>query len=199
MTADPDDSAVLFAKAKAGDRDAYDRMFGRAADRALHYIRLRLGRKLRADYDSLDVLQETYLEAHRAFGGYEHRDDAGFARWLCAIAERKIHGLADHAGAKKRRPAGEREHLSGIIENAHSAAGPATMAERAERYAKLEQALDRLEPAERDALVLRYFAGMALDEIAGALGTPETTVRRTIARAAVRLGTMLAALKDSAS
>ena len=57
----------LMAKARAGHRDAADQLFARAADRVLLYVRMRLGVALRARVDAMDVLQETFLHAQRAW------------------------------------------------------------------------------------------------------------------------------------
>jgi hypothetical protein len=39
----------LVAAAKGGDREAYDRLFARAAERALLFVRLRMGPRLRCE------------------------------------------------------------------------------------------------------------------------------------------------------
>ena len=99
-------TADLVARARAGDRDAYDRLFALAADRVLLFLRVRLGPELAARVEPMDVLQETYVEALSGFARFEYRGDDTFARWLCRIAENKLHGLAKFHGAQKRRSAG---------------------------------------------------------------------------------------------
>lgn len=191
------DTMMLVQEAKGGRREAYDLLFGRAADRVLAFIRLRLGEKLRAEHDSLDILQEAYLDAHRDFSRFECKDDGSFARWLCAIAEQTIRTLANRAAAAKRRAPGEREHLSAVIEHARSIAGPASLAAHRERIDALGRALDQLDEPDRRILLLRFFADMTTAEISASVGIPETSVRRALARATVTLGTRLAALRDS--
>ena len=61
----------LLASARTGDREACDRLFARAADRLQLYVRLRLGERLRARVDSMDVLQEAFLHAHRDVGSFD--------------------------------------------------------------------------------------------------------------------------------
>lgn len=181
----------LVRLAKAGDRDAYDRLFGAAADRVLAFIRLRLGKKLRADQDSLDVLQEAYLAAHRAFSTFESGDSKAFFRWLCQIVETTIRGLADFAGAAKRRAPGERERLSAVIDRARSMSGPASQAMKKDDHRQLADALETLDPANREIVLLRFFVGLSTDVIAATIDLPETTVRRTCAKAVLRLGDLL--------
>src|SRR6185503_10965074 len=160
-------TAQLLDRAKAGDADAYNRLFALAADRLLLFIRLRLGEALRAKLDSMDVLQEAYLEAHRHLARFEHREDGAFARWLCRIAENRIRGLADHHGAKKRTTPGEAGAASRALELARNPqTGPLTAVARREGRERLARAMERLEAEEREVLLLRHFEERPIEEIA---------------------------------
>ncbi len=186
------DTASLLQRARAGDRDAADVLFARAADRVLLYVRLRLGRALRAEVDSMDVLQETYAAAIEDLDRFEMRGDGAFPRWLCRIAENRIRGLADRRGAKKRSPGGGRLPVSDVLDRvAAQGSGPATRAERIEGRERLASALDRLEDDERLAILLRHFEGRTFDAMAAALGTSASGARRILGRAMARLGSAL--------
>lgn len=184
-------TAALVAKAKDGDQEAYDHLFATAAERALLFIRLRLGGRLRENVESMDVLQDAYLDAYQAFDRFEYRDDDAFAKWLCRIIENKIRGLADHHGAKKRQPPGKPVQISAIVEKAKSMTGPATAVGRLENKQKLAAALGELEGEEREALLLRFFQDRTVDEIANLLGRSPTGTRRLLGRATARLGGLL--------
>lgn len=185
-------TAVLVARAKAGDRAAYDGLFALAADRARLFARLRLGRALREKLDVEDVIQEAYLEAHRAFPAFRYQGDGAFTRWLCRIIENRIRGLADHHGAKKRQAPQGFARVSRIEEQvAASRTGPQTAVLRGERRERLVAAMDRLEEAEREALLLRFFQDRTIDEIAHVLGKSPSAARRLLGRATLRLGTLL--------
>jgi RNA polymerase sigma factor (sigma-70 family) len=56
----------------------------------------------------------------------------------------------------------------------------------------LDDALDRLNRADRDALVLRYFSQRSLAEVGATLGTNEDAARKRISRALAKLRTLLA-------
>ena len=156
------------------------------------FIRLRLGGRLRAELDSLDVLQETFVEAHRAFERFVCRDDDAFARWLCCLAENRIRGLADHHGAKKRRPKGARRPVTAVLEEAQqSQTGPITAAARSEGRAALAEALEGLEEDARELILLRHFQGRSLAEIATLTEGSQSGVRRQIGRAQRALGRAL--------
>ena len=181
-------TARLVERARAGDREAYDQLFARAADRVLWFIRLRLGPRLRERLDSMDVLQESYVEAHRAFDRFEYRDDDSFFRWLCRLVENRIRGLADHFGAQRRSP-GEVVPVSRVLEKLRaSGPGPATLTAQSEQRERLADALEHLETDEREALLLHHFQERSVQEIADLLGKSPSSVRRLLGRATVRLG-----------
>jgi RNA polymerase sigma-70 factor (ECF subfamily) len=169
----------LWQRARTGDREAYDLLFRRHADRALLFIRARLGPKLREKVESVDVLQDAYLAAHRDFDGFVYTDEDAFLRWLCRIIDHRIRDLGDHFAALKRQPA----------DLPHSApTGPVTALERAEHQSRVAQALDALEEDHRQVLLLRYFEGLSALETGQRMGRSAGAVRKLAARALAELG-----------
>lgn len=190
----PHDAAtvVLIRQANAGDREAYDQLFAQAAERLRLYLKVRLGTVLREKEDTCDLLQETYLAAHKAFGKFEDRGQGSFVRWLCQIAENCIRARADYHGADKRRPKAELERASQVLDRITAGTlGPVSRAARAEGRSKLAAAMAELPRDERQAMLMRHFEGLQIDAIAQALGTSETSTRRLLGRATVRLGSVL--------
>ena len=184
-------TARLVERARDGDREAYDQLFARAANRVQWFIRMRLGPRLRERLDSMDVLQESYVEAHRAFERFEYRDDDSFFHWLCRLVENRIRGLADHYGAQRRSP-GEVVPVSRVLDKLRaSGAGPATLAAQSEQRERLAAAMAHLETEEREALLLRHFQERSVEEIGDLLGKSPSSVRRLLGRATVRLGARL--------
>ncbi|MCA8964046.1 MAG: sigma-70 family RNA polymerase sigma factor [Planctomycetes bacterium] len=173
--------------------DAFDTRFADAAERLHLFLRVRTGQALRAHEDSFDLLQETYLAARKAFGGFEDRGDGAFVRWLCRIAENCVRARADHHGAQKRRPPAELERVSQLLSRiAAGTLGPATRAERQEQRERLASGLAQLPREEREVFVMRHFEGLELDAIASRIGSSATSVRRLLGRASLRLGEQLA-------
>lgn len=191
-SAAPPPTVALIERARAGDREAYDRLFALAFERARLFVRMRLGPALRTKLDSRDVLQEAYVEAHRAFERFEYRGPGSFTKWLCRIIENRIRGLADHHGAKKRTPPGGHAHASRILERLEaSTAGPATRVARHDANERLLAGMDELADEQREVLLLRFFQDRTIDEIASLTGHSATTARRLLGRAAVALGAVL--------
>ncbi len=188
------DTQALVERARGGDREAYEDLFARAAEGALLFARLRLGPRLRERLDSLDVLQEAYLEAHRAFERFEPRGEGSFARWLCRIIENRIRGLADHHGAKRRNAPGSVSPVSRVIERLRGAVtDPGAAAARSEERSRLAAALEDLSEDAREIVLLRVFAGRTLDEIATATARSRNGVRRRLGVATARLGGLITA------
>ncbi|HVR75013.1 MAG TPA: sigma-70 family RNA polymerase sigma factor [Planctomycetota bacterium] len=172
----------LFEKARAGDRQAYDRLFALHADRALMYIRARLGPRLRESVESQDVLQDAYLVAHRDFERFEYTDDDSFRRWLCRIIENRIRDAGDYFGALKRQP----------VEIPKSdPTGPGTGLERVEHREKVLLALERLGDDHRQVLLLRYFEGLTAEGAGERMGRTAGAVRKLTARALAEMGRVL--------
>jgi RNA polymerase sigma-70 factor (ECF subfamily) len=185
-------SAELVVRAQAGEAQAYDQLFALAADGVLFYIRLRLRPPLSLRVEPLDVLQEAYLQALESFERFEYRGEGAFTKWLCRISERVLAGLADHHGARKRRPAGAREPLSRVLERvAQSGVSPSELAVRKEELQRLSRSLEELDEEERDALILRYVAGERIEDVAKKLDRSPSAVRRLLGRAMARLGGLL--------
>ncbi len=191
----PDQDAVtaaLVLRAREGDREAYDRLFERAAPRALQFVRLRLGAALRGRVEEVDVLQDAYLDAHAAFPRFRFQGPGSFSRWLCRIIENRIRGLADFHGAAKRRPPGGDVRISQVVERACSPApGPSTAADGNDRQRRLAGALLALPEDQREVLLLRFFQDRSVDDIAHLTGQSPSSVRRVVGRATARLGALL--------
>jgi RNA polymerase sigma-70 factor (ECF subfamily) len=170
---------TYYEKARAGDREAYNRLFALHMDRALFFIRARLGPRLREKLESQDVLQDAYLAAHRDFENFEYTDEGSFTRWLCRIIENRICDLGDYFGAHKRQ--------SVQLPRADPT-GPVTALDRAEHRQKVARALDRLSDDHRQVLLLRYFEGLSAEQTAERMGRSAGAVRKLTARALLALG-----------
>jgi len=182
-------TALLVSRAQEGDKAAAGRLLQRAMGRVRLFVRLRLGPRLRTQAETDDVLQDACLEALRALPGYRYRGEGSFTRWLCQIVENRLRGLADHHGAQKRTPPGQRESLTGLPLHGH--AGPETEAHQREDTQALLGAVDALEDGQREVLLLRFFQGRTIEDVAGLTGRSPTSVRRLLGSACLALGRRL--------
>jgi RNA polymerase sigma-70 factor (ECF subfamily) len=157
--------------------------------------RVQLGPRLRGKLDPSDVVQQTLLAAFRKREQFQGSTDAERAGWLRRIL---AHHLADALrafGQEKRDVSRERsleESLrssSARLERwlAADDTSPAEEAERQERAVRLASALAALPEAQREALVLQYWHGWALAEIARHLDRTPAAVAGLLKRGLNRL------------
>ena len=187
----------LIEQARSGDLNAYEALFEEKMSWVLLYIDQRLGRKLRSKLESMDVLQETFLEAHSRFSTFKIGRRGSFSKWLCQIAETTILRQAEWFGAQKRAPEKELRARSTLL--AHMAtmkSSPGTRAARNERHETLANALQDLEEKETQVILMRYFQGLKINFIAERLDCNPRTVKRLIIRANSRLGEVLSELNN---
>lgn len=192
-----DATVQLLAKYRAGDDQAGSLLYDRYFDRIHAVVRLRMGPRLRAKAESLDIVQEAFLASLRRLEEFTYRTEGDFFHWLCTITENRIRDEADRFRAKKRDQARERplqvrrpsrDSLVGPIVELAGGASPATQAVRDEDLHRLEQAVDALPQPQREALLQVRYEGLPLQEVARRMGRSPDAVRMLVARAIVALG-----------
>jgi len=182
-----DETAVLLRQARAGSAEAVERLYERTAPRLLAFIRLRLGRTLRGRLESRDILQATLLRSFERLGQLEADSPAALMAWLMRIAEHEILDRADYFQRQRRDPAREVP-----LDEAHEAAVAAARSVTSrlvldEETARLEQAIEALDDAHREVILLRKFEELSFKEIALRLGRSEDACRMLLARAMTAL------------
>jgi RNA polymerase sigma-70 factor (ECF subfamily) len=193
---DFDRTIDLVHRAHDGDRAALELLIGRYYERVRRIVRLRLGAALRTRVDSGDILQEVFMEAVKHFDRFEMRDDASLIHWMSCMVENRIRDAADYFGAAKR-DAGREVPLAGDsteLDRELTAGGllPADSAHRQDQITRLEAAIERLAPADRELILLRDYAGLSWERIAELTGRPTPDAARMAHVEAVkRLGRLL--------
>lgn len=136
--------------------------------------------------DADEATQETLLRAHRSMATY--RGEGSIKAWLCGIARH----VCAHVLETRRRG---REALE-LVPNADDHADGGGEDARAlfatkRRSRAIRDALAKLKPTEREALVLRFVADLSHREIATACNLDEATARKRISRALARLRSVM--------
>ena len=174
----------------------HDRRFGELAlphlDSAYNLARW----LLRDDHDAEDVVQEAFLRAFRAFGGFR---GANARPWLLAIVRNSCYTwLALHRRAEIEVPYDDDIHGGDDqVDGARTRAdNPETILARQDDARLVDMALQRLPVGYREVLVLRDIEDMSYKEIAAVAALPIGTVMSRIARGRKLLVTHLSQLRD---
>src|ERR1700722_11798773 len=170
----------LLEQARAGDEQALNELFALHRTRLRRMVDLRLDRRLQARIDASDVIQEAYVEVVILLNEYLSAPSYPLFLWLRLVVGERLLKLHRHHLGTQMRDAGQEVLIyRGALPAASSAAlaaqllgkhtSPTQAAVRAERMLRLQDALNTLEPIDREVLSLRHFEEMSLAETAMSL------------------------------
>jgi len=137
-------------------------------------------------HEAEDVVQESFLVAHRRLGDFREGED--FGRWLRGIARHKV--LESRRSARQRRAVVDARIVEGIDEVYSLFDLPAPSEEpwqgRLARF--LQQCVEQLSDHLHDSIVRVYRDGLSLRDAAAVLNSSSAAVaqRLTRARALIR-------------
>jgi RNA polymerase sigma-70 factor (ECF subfamily) len=209
MTADSSsETNRLLRKAADGDQDSWGALLTRHAARLRRMVAFRLDQRLQGRIDPSDVIQEIYLEASRHLADYLRDPSLPFFLWLRGIGGNKLRELHRHHLGTQMRDAGREVSIyRGTMPETTSAAlaaqllghmtGPSEAAVRAEIKVRLQEALNSMDPLDREVLALRHFEQLSPAETAQILGIKEKAAGMRYIRALRRLKEILTALPGS--
>jgi RNA polymerase sigma-70 factor (ECF subfamily) len=161
-----DDAAIerLVTEARTGDSWAFGMIFDHYHDSIYRFIASRVQRPS----DAEDLTQLVFVKALEALPRYESRG-VPFGGWLFRLARNAV---IDHVRTRH-----EHSELDSLIEAAHGQAGPDEIAVVRQELDAVGAALAGLTDEQREAIDLRFFAGLSARETAEAMGKQEGTVR----------------------
>jgi RNA polymerase sigma-70 factor, ECF subfamily len=166
-------------QAKAGDPEAWDALFKRYQLPLYVYV----FEMVRDEQTSLDLVQETFINATRHIGAL--REDAKFGSWLFGIAHQKCQ---QHWRGNKREAA-LLEELAEI--QADFEDDPRDRLIREEREAEFMALVNKLPLPQRAVLLLHFIEDFSLEEIAGITSASLGTVKSRMHYAKKTLRTLL--------
>jgi RNA polymerase sigma-70 factor (ECF subfamily) len=176
----------LIRRAQEGSPEALNALYERCAGRLLAYVRLRLGRDLRARLESRDILQVAMVKSIEHLNEFKGQETGSLMGWLARIADNEIRDRADYYQRQRRDAAREMplEDDAPVAALTRSALSRVILDEEAER---LEAALEALSPAHREVILLQKFEELSFADIARRLGKSEDACRMLLARAMTAL------------
>ena len=184
MTVDDDAIERLVEAAQGGDPEAFGALFDRYHGPVYRYVAARVGRPS----DAEDLAQLVFVKALEALPRYERRG-VPFGGWLFRLARNVV---IDHIRTR-------REHVTIdlVVEKSSDVGGPDDLAVLRQEMDSVAIALRRLTPEQREAIELRFFAGLSAKEAAEAMGRQEGTVRGLQFRAIAALRRELGVQPDT--
>jgi RNA polymerase sigma-70 factor (ECF subfamily) len=203
VAANPSETLNLLARARSGDRDALNDIFARYRERLRRMIDIRLDWRLQARIDASDVIQDAFLDVATRLDDYLRDPKLPLFLWLRLVVGEQLTNLhRHHLGAQMRDPRREVSLYQGALPEASSAVlaaqllgkhtSPTQAAVRAERMLRMQEAINGLEPIDREVIALRNFEQLTRAETAQVLGIEEAAAAKRYIRALKRLKTALA-------
>jgi len=154
---------ALIARWQAGDQRAATELVERHAS-ALARFAVSSGERNEVD----ELVQDTFVRAFSSIDGF--RGDSSFRTWLFTI-ERRL--LLDRRRAEKRR----RDRTELQEDDAATEYDALDSVVAGETEARLQGAITKLSPTQREVFTLRIAEGLSYKEIAEAVGTTEGAAR----------------------
>ncbi|HEX6645010.1 MAG TPA: RNA polymerase sigma factor [Gemmatimonadales bacterium] len=177
------DDGALVRRVLAGDVDAYRILVGRHRDRFGRFAFRMLGNR----EDAEEALQDTFVRAYRALA--QCADPDRFDNWCFRI-------LANRCRTRGARRSRYEATFVGDESAILSAPAPSTNGAGSEEADAVLKALGELEPAAREAFLLKYVEELTYDEMSRITGDGVSALKMRVKRACDRLREVLGEMND---
>ena len=186
-------------RARAGDRSALGDLLLQHGPKIRRRLRGAIPKRWQALLSIDDVLQQTYVDAFLDFGDYAGSSPEAFNGWLSTMARRNLYDAIRMLSAAMR--GGDRTRLTQAMSDesfvvlselaTHTDSSPSRTASKGEIRTFIEDALQRLPPDYRQAVVLFELEGLGAERVAEVLSRSTGAVYMLRARALDRLASIL--------
>jgi RNA polymerase sigma-70 factor (ECF subfamily) len=162
--------------------------------------RVQIGRRLQGKLDADDLIQETFLAAHRSWPLFRGTTESELVCWLREILTARLANLLRHYLGTQQRDvrlerelAAELDQSSRCLDMAFIApqSSPSQQASRREQAVLLANALQCLPADYREVLILRHLEGLSFPEVAERMERTLDSVKKVWPRALARLRQVL--------
>jgi RNA polymerase sigma-70 factor (ECF subfamily) len=194
------DPEGLLSLARAGDGEALGRLLELYRNYLTLLARTQIGRRLQGKVDPSDLVQETFLAAHRDFGTCRAATEKELVGWLRKILAANLTDLVRrYCGARRRDVRLERQLADELNESSRALnleamarqPSPSAQAVRREQAVLLADALQTLPADYREAIVLRHLEGLSFLEVARRMDRSVDSVEKLWVRGLARLRRVL--------
>lgn len=169
---DPDEHVALRART---DADAFGELYRRHRESVFRYLRARC----RDDDLAIELTAVTFEKALRSIHGYRTKG-GGVLAWLLRIGR---NAAADHE--RRQRPIVPQWRMN--TDHASQEPSPEDVAISSDERRRIRLLVADLPDVQRDALALRFGAGLTARQIGTVIGKNEEATQKLISRALARL------------
>ena len=151
-----------------------------------------LDKRLQSRFDASDLVQVTFMEAHRDFPNFRGSDMASFLAWLRNMLRNNVASTHEaHLFSLKRNASREVLYGAGVASSSEQplvnmvpseTTSPSQRVMRDEVAASLAISLKRLPETQAEAIRLRYLEGCSLRDIAERMSKSELAVAGLLKR-----------------
>ncbi len=198
MWPESDKTQELLAKAGAGDDAAVSSLLDRHRDALRRLVDMRMDPALKRRVDASDIVQDVLIEANRRLRDYLGNPSMPFHLWLRHMAKDRIIDAHRRHRVAKRRSLDREQPLVAPGGMDHSTMElaqelwdgeltPQAAATRQEAIIRFQQALEELDEADQEIVIMRNFEQLSNQEVAQALGLSEPAASMRYLRAIRKL------------
>jgi len=155
----------IVSRAIKGDGEAFAQLYEEHFDRIYRYVYLKVGNQTEAE----DLTQEIFVKVLEAIGSYRWRN-LPFKSWLFRIAHNRVIDYFRKQGKVEKMALEDDVTLV-------SDSNPASTAERELEIEELIKKVEKLTPAQREVISLRFGSELSTMEVAKTLGKSTGTVK----------------------
>jgi RNA polymerase sigma-70 factor (ECF subfamily) len=197
MWPDPQEMQGLLRRAGEGDTGAIEELLASHREPLRRAVGLRLDPQLARRVDASDIVQEVLLEANRRLADYLRNPAMPFHLWLRHLAQDRVidahrhHRLAQRRSLDREQPvqaawadASSVELVARLVDAERT---PASAALQEELRQRLQEAVGRLEEADREVILMRHYEQLSNQDVAASLGLTEAAASMRYLRALRRL------------
>lgn len=189
----------LLRQARGGD----GKILGLLLEAYRNYLKmlaqLQIDSRLQGKVDASDLVQETFLEAHRAFGEFNGTTETEFLKWLRRILASRLTALARRFYGTKRRNVRLECQLDDELDRSSrmaqalvvSQSTPSEKVSRREQAVLLADALEQLPVHHQQVIVLHHLEELSFPEVARRTGRSVNSVEKLWVRALASLNRLL--------
>jgi len=189
-------SAELLRRAREGNAEAAGALMELYRGYLTILARTQIGRRLQGKADAADLVQETFLEAHKHISRFRGQSEIEFLSWLRTILAAVVSNHVRHYLGTQQRDARleqalvvELDNTSGVLQRGLMAADstPSRQVANRETLLILANALEQLPDDYRQVIMLRHLEGLSFADVAERMNRTVASVQNLWVRALKRM------------